>query len=173
MHSIFRLTAGLTSDRALLIAVDDAHWGDVSSLQVLEHLARRIDDLNVTLVVALRPAEPGSPGSLLDALRQVPGAIHLQPTALSVEAVTTVLSARWPQITARACSACREVTGGNPLLVTELLRALPAPKRPRARRSSQPHCRHWRSGFCAGRRRWLRRHRQSHRRWPCSAMVQA
>jgi ATP/maltotriose-dependent transcriptional regulator MalT len=130
MHSIFWLTAGLTSDRALLIAVDDAHWGDVSSLQVLEHLARRIDDLNVTLVVALRPAEPGSPGSLLDALRQVPGAIHLQPTALSVEAVTTVLSARWPQITARACSACREVTGGNPLLVTELLRALPGPEAP-------------------------------------------
>jgi predicted ATPase len=129
-HSIFWLTAGLASHQPLLIAVDDAHWGDVSSLQVIEHLARRIDDLNVTLVVALRSAEPGSPALLLDALRQVPGAIHLRPTALSVEAVTTVLSARWPQITARACSACREVTGGNPLLVTELLRALPGPEPP-------------------------------------------
>jgi DNA-binding CsgD family transcriptional regulator len=130
VQSFFWLTVGLASQRPLLIAVDDSHWGDVSSLQVLEHLARRIDDLNVTLVIALRPAEPGSPALLLDALRQVPGAIHLRPTALSVEAVTTVLSARWPQITARACSACREVTGGNPLLVTELLRALPDPEAP-------------------------------------------
>lgn len=130
VQSIFWLAVGLAARRPLLIAVDDAHWGDVSSLQAIEHLARRIDDLNVLLVVALRSSEPESPASLLDALRQAPGAMQLRPAPLSAEAVTEVLSARWPAITAPACAACREVTGGNPLLVTELLRALPDSEAP-------------------------------------------
>jgi DNA-binding CsgD family transcriptional regulator len=125
-HAIFWLVAGLAAPRPLLLAVDDAHWGDVSSLAALEHLARRIDDLGVTLLVSLRPAEPGAPAGLLDALRQVPGASRLAPAPLSVEAVSEVLEAHWSDVPESVSMACHDVTGGNPLLLAELLRLLPA-----------------------------------------------
>ncbi len=124
-HAVFWLISGLCARRPLLVAVDDAHWGDSSSLQVLEHLARRIEDLGAALLLAFRPAEPAAPTSLLDALRQAPGALHLRPAPLSGEAVAAFLTARWPEVGPEVCAACHEVSGGNPLLLTELLRELP------------------------------------------------
>ena len=124
-HAIFWLVAGLAARSPLLIAVDDAHWGDVSSLRALDHLARRIDDLGIGLLVTLRPAEPGAPAALLDELRQAPGAIQLRPAPLSRTAVARVVRHRWPQAPDAVGDACAEVTAGNPLLLTELLRALP------------------------------------------------
>jgi ATP/maltotriose-dependent transcriptional regulator MalT len=124
-NAVFWLVAGLSLRRPLLVAVDDAHWGDASSLQVLEHLARRVEDLSAALLLAFRPAEPEAPTALLDALRQAPGALHLRPAPLSEEAVTALLTARWPDVQPDVCVACHEVSGGNPLLLTELLRALP------------------------------------------------
>ena len=58
-HGIFWLVAELADRRPLLLAVDDAHWADVSSLRALHHLAHRIADLPVLLTVASRPPEPG------------------------------------------------------------------------------------------------------------------
>ncbi len=124
-NAVFWLVSGLAARAPLVIAVDDAHWGDVSSLRALEHLARRIDDLAVALLVTLRPAEPGAPAELLDALRQIPGAVHLEPSPLSVEAVGALLAARWPEVPEPVSRVAHAVTGGNPLLFTELLRALP------------------------------------------------
>jgi DNA-binding CsgD family transcriptional regulator len=129
-HAVFWLVTGLCERGPLLIAVDDAHWGDVSSLQVLEHLARRIGELGAALLVAFRPDEPGAAASLLDALRQSPGALQLRPGPLSAEAVSALLTASWPEIEADGCTACHEATGGNPLLLVELLRALPTPEAP-------------------------------------------
>jgi ATP/maltotriose-dependent transcriptional regulator MalT len=123
-HAIFWLIAGLAARRPLLIAIDDAHWGDASSLRALEHLARRIDDLGVAVLVSLRPAEPGSPAELLDALRQQPGAVRLAPAPLSADGVTALLAGSWPNLPTELGVTCRQVTGGNPLLLEELLRAL-------------------------------------------------
>jgi DNA-binding CsgD family transcriptional regulator/tetratricopeptide (TPR) repeat protein len=129
-HAVFWLVAGLSARRPLLVAVDDAHWGDSSSLQVLEHLARRIDELAAALLVAFRPAEPQAPALLLDALRQAPGALQLRPEPLSDEAVAALMTAGWPDVESQGCAACHEVSGGNPLLLAELLRALPASETP-------------------------------------------
>jgi DNA-binding CsgD family transcriptional regulator len=129
-HAIFWLVAGLCARGPLLIVVDDAHWGDASSLQVLEHLARRIDELGAALLVAFRPAEPAAPAALLDALRQGPGALRLQPEPLSADAVAALLAVIWPDVAAGVPEACHEASGGNPLLLTELLRALPGAEPP-------------------------------------------
>ncbi len=130
VNAVFWLVAGLAARGPLLIAGDDAHWGDVSSLSALEHLARRIEDLGVVLLITLRPAEPGAPGALLDALRQVPGAVHLDPAPLSAAAVSTLLRSRWPEVPDAVSLAAHDVTAGNPLLFTELLRTLPARETP-------------------------------------------
>jgi DNA-binding CsgD family transcriptional regulator/mono/diheme cytochrome c family protein len=129
-NAVFWLLTGLSARGPLLVAVDDAHWGDASSLQVLEHVTRRIGELGVALLVAFRPDEPDAPASLLDALRQSPGALQLRPGPLSAEAVSALLAASWPEVRADGCAACHEATGGNPLLLAELLRALPASETP-------------------------------------------
>ena len=125
-NALFWLVAGLAARHPLLIAVDDAHWGDVSSLRALDHLARRIDDLEVGLLVTLRPAEPGAPTALLDELRQAPEAVRLGTAPLTGDAVAEVVRARWPGAADAVCDASARVTAGNPLLLVELLRALPA-----------------------------------------------
>jgi predicted ATPase len=44
VHALFRLTINLTREQPLLISVDDAHWADLTSLQFLHYLARRVAD---------------------------------------------------------------------------------------------------------------------------------
>ena len=72
LDAIFWFVAGLAERQPLLLAVDDLHWVDDASLRALDYLARRLAELPVALIAALRPAEPGASASLLDALRQRP-----------------------------------------------------------------------------------------------------
>ena len=50
-HGLYWLCANLSSEAPLVIAVDDAQWGDAASLQWLRYLARRIDQLPVLIVL--------------------------------------------------------------------------------------------------------------------------
>lgn len=126
-HGLYWLTANLTEAGPLLLLVDDAHWADRASLLFLHYLGRRIEDLPVLAVLALRPADPGSPRELLDALRALDTAESLSPPALSEEATGAFIQrllAAPPDDAFRA--ACHRTTGGNPFLLEELLQALAA-----------------------------------------------
>jgi hypothetical protein len=57
LHGLYWLTVNLADGCPLLLAVDDAHWADESSLRWLAHLAPRLDGAAVALLVAYRPAE--------------------------------------------------------------------------------------------------------------------
>ena len=69
LHGLYWLTANLANQQPLLMAVDDAHWADEPSLRWLAHLAPRLGELAVTLMVALRSVEPAPSGASLAALR--------------------------------------------------------------------------------------------------------
>jgi hypothetical protein len=47
LHGLYWLAAHLSAARPLLLAIDDAHWADESSLRWLTYLARRLDGLNL------------------------------------------------------------------------------------------------------------------------------
>jgi DNA-binding CsgD family transcriptional regulator len=125
IHSLYRLVANLAARRPLALLVDDAHELDAPSLRFLAYLARRVRDLPVVLVIALRPSHPGAEAHLLDELTQTPGAQRIEPLPLGEEEVARMVAAaldRPPHPAfARECFA---VTGGNPLLVRELARGL-------------------------------------------------
>ena len=126
-HGLFWLTADLAEEQPLLLLVDDAHWADSATLLFLHSLGRRIDDLPVLLALALRPAEPGAPRELLDAVRDLDRAESLNPSALSEGASGTLVELLLAAPPERGFSAaCHETTGGNPFLLGELLRALAA-----------------------------------------------
>ena len=124
LHGIYWLAANVAAEGPLMLAVDDLHWVDASSLRALGYLAQRIADLPIVILLALRPAEPGAPAALLDALRGQPGATTLSPGALGSGAVAELVRARIPDADDEACAACLEQSAGNPLYLEELLRAL-------------------------------------------------
>jgi DNA-binding CsgD family transcriptional regulator len=120
----------------LLIEVDDAQWADRLSLSYLAYLAARIDELPAVLMVAVRSGEPAADQQTLDWLRDRSGRALLRPRALSPGAIAQMATAEMstgglpaaelPGVDPAFTRACAEVTGGNPFLATELLRALHA-----------------------------------------------
>ncbi len=124
LHGLYWLAANLSAARPLLLAIDDAHWADEPSLRWLTYLARRLDGLNLVLLVALRPGDPAFANATLLALRAEAPTI-LRPALLSENAVGTLVRATLgSRSNDELCEAVWTASGGNPLYVTELLRAL-------------------------------------------------
>ena len=127
LHGLYWLTANLSERAPLLLAVDDAHWADEASLRFLVYVLRRIEELPILLVVAARPAEPGAEEALLEPLRHDPLTRLLHPAPLSETAASLIVRAAFsPRADAELCRACRDATGGNPLLLRMLSHALRA-----------------------------------------------
>jgi DNA-binding CsgD family transcriptional regulator len=120
------LAVNLASERPLLVAVDDAHWADRASLRFLEHLASRIDDLPILLLIAERVPEADAPRDLLGRIADVPRGEVLTVGALSTDATAALVRSSYPAAGADLVDACARVTGGNAFLVVELARALGA-----------------------------------------------
>lgn len=126
LHGLHWLVANVARTRPVVLLVDDAQWADDASLEFLGYLARRIPDLPVVVVVTLRPLSAQA-GHLLAELVAQPDAVRLTPTPLSTTAVDELVHDRLGPAAPRAfVDACREVTGGNPFLLTELLREVTA-----------------------------------------------
>jgi DNA-binding CsgD family transcriptional regulator len=127
LHGLYWLTANLAERAPLLLAVDDAHWADEASLRFLVYLLRRIEALPILLMVAARPAEPGAEEALLETLRNDPLTRALHPAPLSATAAALIVRAVFSsRADAELCRACRDATGGNPLLLRLLSDALRA-----------------------------------------------
>lgn len=107
---------------ATVLVVEDVHWADEATLDLLRWLGRRVDALPALLVLTCRDDEPGEPGNphpvrrLLAAAAAWPSVHRLALRPLS-EAAVAVLSAR----TAADPAAVVALTGGNPFLVREVL----------------------------------------------------
>jgi DNA-binding CsgD family transcriptional regulator len=127
LHGLFWLTANLAARRPLLLAVDDLHWADKPSLRWLAYLVRRLEGLPVLVVACLRPADAGGEDRLLAELVADPDVFVVRPPPLSEAAVTVLVRETLsPDAEAEFCAACYAATGGNPLLVHELITALAA-----------------------------------------------
>ncbi len=57
-HSVLWLCSAMADEQPLALVVDDAHWADRPSLEVLSYLARRIDDLPLLIALAARSGRP-------------------------------------------------------------------------------------------------------------------
>ena len=124
VHGLYALTAALAARAPRVLLVDDAHWADAASVRFLLYLSRRAERLPLALVVGVRGGEaPELVARLLDGapVRRV------RPAALSAVAVGLVLRERLGrEVGPQLRDACLGATGGTPLLVVELARALAA-----------------------------------------------
>ena len=108
------------------MVVDDAQWADDASLAFLAFLMRRLEDVPALLVVATRPAHAEGRMALVELVAD-PAARLLRPRSLSQAAVGSWLKAVLEGDADRAfVDACHATTGGNPFLVSELVREVAA-----------------------------------------------
>jgi len=127
MHGLFWLTVNLSLDGPVVIAIDDLHWCDRSSLRFVAYLVRRLEGLPVLLLLTLRPAQPGIDAALLGEIVSDPLTIAIRPSPLSEDSAAVLVRGRLGEFAAPDFSAaCHSATGGNPLLLQELLKALAA-----------------------------------------------
>lgn len=123
MHGLYWLVSNLAERGPIMLTVDDVHWSDDASLGFLHYLARRIEDLPVLLVLTERLAHGRVSEPLVARIAAEPTCRTVRPTPLSVTAVGSLIhSALGDEPEASFVETCHESTGGNPLLLNELLR---------------------------------------------------
>ncbi|MGH1561138.1 ATP-binding protein [Mumia sp. DW29H23] len=97
--------------------LEDVHWADEATLDVITVLARRIEELPLLLVLTFRDDEVAADHPLRRALAAIPPsrAHRLLLAPLSVEAVGRLTGAPTD------ADAVHALTGGNPFFVTEIV----------------------------------------------------
>ncbi|HEY2334811.1 MAG TPA: AAA family ATPase, partial [Solirubrobacterales bacterium] len=125
LHGLYWLALNLAEAGPLAIAVDDLQWSDPPSLRWLAYLARRLEGVHVCVVATLRPLEDEHP--LLTELLADPATTIVRPNSLTASSVAElVVQELGPDAEESFSLACHEASGGNPLLLRELLRTLAA-----------------------------------------------
>jgi DNA-binding CsgD family transcriptional regulator len=125
LHGLYWLCANLAAVGPLCLVVDDAHWADAASLRYLAFLLTRLEELDIALVVAIRPREAGIDAELLTAVTTDSSADVIRLAPLTRAAVAQLLEAglgRAPD--PDVVDTCLRVTRGTPFLVRELGTAL-------------------------------------------------
>ena len=104
--------------------VEDAHWADEATLDWLAFLGRRIGRLSALLFVTYRSDEVGPDHPLRGVLAALP-----TRSSVACRSSPSPRSASTSRRAGRVATASRstELAGGNPLLVTELLKAQSQP----------------------------------------------
>jgi DNA-binding CsgD family transcriptional regulator len=103
--------------------IEDAHWADGATLDLLRFLARRIEALPVLLMVSYRDDEIGPThplAVLLGDLATCPAVTRIALDPLSGDAVAVLAADSGVN-----ADALYRLTGGNPFFVTEVLAAGP------------------------------------------------
>ncbi|MFO1330335.1 MAG: AAA family ATPase [Rubrivivax sp.] len=136
-EAVIQVLARLVRRQPVLLVLEDLHWGDTPSLQLLATLARRGGDWPLLVLATLRDEELAGLPRLQQVLRDLaaagPGAMRwtrlpLQPlTHGETSALVHALQRSTPAAAADEALLQRvwTLSEGNPLVVVEALRALP------------------------------------------------
>lgn len=106
--------------RPSVLVLEDVHWADDATLDVIRYLGRRIATLPAVLVVTYREDETPPRHPLRGVLGVLPSTTvrHLRPRRLSVVAIAALTGD-----VGLDPEAVLRVTAGNPFFVSELVRA--------------------------------------------------
>ncbi|HEY6825105.1 MAG TPA: AAA family ATPase, partial [Steroidobacteraceae bacterium] len=110
------------SAKPVVLVIEDMHWADDATLDLMKYLGRRIGRTRATLIATYRTDEIHPRHPLQVAIGLLPGETvrRLPLAALSAAAVGELA-----QKLGRSAAGLYAATGGNPFYVTELLAAPP------------------------------------------------
>ncbi|HEX8732210.1 MAG TPA: AAA family ATPase [Ktedonobacterales bacterium] len=137
LRLLWQITAfvrAVAAERPVALLLDDLHWVDEASLQLLCHLARQTRDTPVLLVGAYRDTETGGQRPLRDALRDLRREGLLDTVGISDLDMPGVLALITEQLATRGTAGVPvspdlverlyEATGGLPLYLRGSVRVL-------------------------------------------------
>ncbi|RFS82978.1 helix-turn-helix transcriptional regulator [Actinomadura spongiicola] len=127
--TLYRVLRGLTRRSPVLLCVDDVQWVDPASLSCLGYVTRRIENLPLLIVVAVREGEPASDPAGVAELAGggvCHGVVTLEPLTHgeTVEVARRHASGASDLAAAAAGEVCWRLTRGNRLLLREAIRLL-------------------------------------------------
>jgi hypothetical protein len=108
--------AGAGEDESLLVLVDDLHWVDAASRQVLLFVARRLSAERVVLLLAMRDGPQG-----IDVASDVP---TVRLAGLAAQECRALLAVRGAEVSDSVLVKLVSLTGGNPLALIETVGAV-------------------------------------------------
>ena len=111
----------LLTARPSVTVIEDIHWADEATLDLLLFLGRRLADLPCMVVVTLRSEEVSGDHPLRRVLGDLATARSVR--RLSVPPLSQAAVARLAEPAGRDAASLYAVTGGNPFFVTEALAA--------------------------------------------------
>ena len=125
------LLAGACRRQPLVLVLEDGHWADGPTLQLLRHIARSVPDARLLVLATFRDTEADVPAELADALadlRRSDDVVRLRLGGLTDDDVTEYLwrsaGAEVDPALAELAQAIRTLTEGNAFLLSELWRTL-------------------------------------------------
>jgi DNA-binding CsgD family transcriptional regulator/type II secretory pathway predicted ATPase ExeA len=126
-----RIAAALrtaAAERPFVAVIDDAHWADTVTLELLQFLIGALHDARVLLVVAYRGDEVSEPlGALLARAARARNVLRIELQPLSNAEIRELIDATVPKhvrIAAESLRGIRDRSEGNPLYAEEFLKAV-------------------------------------------------
>src|SRR6266498_1716840 len=127
-EAVSRLVQRVAAERPVALLVDDLHWADATSLELLHYLARGLEARRVLLLGTYRLDEARTHPplrALVRSLQRLGLAEELPVGGLGPEAVATLAGALLGgEPPAELLGVLRERAAGTPLFVTALIRGL-------------------------------------------------
>jgi DNA-binding SARP family transcriptional activator len=114
--AVAQFLRGLAADGPVLLVVDDLQRAGRSTLELLHYLARHLEREQLLIATAVRSGEGGEVRELLGGVATTLAVGPLAPDAVALLAGRAGHEGRAPEVMRR--------TGGHPLFVVEVLRAL-------------------------------------------------
>jgi DNA-binding CsgD family transcriptional regulator len=126
--AVTELLVGVSTEAPLLLVLEDVHWADAATLQLMRHLVRSGSRARMLLVATFRDVEADMPVALADALVDVyrsEGVVRVRLGGLSEDEIAEfVRLTTGVDAAGDLRGAIAELTGGNAFLVNELWREL-------------------------------------------------
>ena len=119
----------LARTHPLLLIIDDLHWADPSSMELLTFLTSAATDAHLAVAATFRNVDPTIGDSLSTTLAELarqPAVRRVELAGLDRQALATLLTTDGQQPSDELLSTIHRRTQGNPFFVTEVLRLLPS-----------------------------------------------
>ena len=121
VHGLVWLASNLAERQPVLLVIDDAHWADASSLRWLATLSRRLSEVPIGVLCAVRSGEPSPSADLLAELLAAAPDPTVRPRPLGLAAVEDIVVGALPGAEQVFVEACHAVSAGNPFLLGVLV----------------------------------------------------
>ncbi len=121
-RAVRELLERLTATKPLVLILDDFHWADSGSIDLLGALLRRPPDAAVLIAIGVRPRQmPERLSAGLERAHRLSGLVRLEPGALTRDEADEFLGSADSDAVA---NALYEESGGNPFYLEQLVRSL-------------------------------------------------